>query len=75
MAIDDHPVEVLRRHFELENASAMPFAGAILTAHQTLPASVTVSSRQVGWSPKGLTRSWSGGSTVGAALCPTSSSH
>ncbi len=37
MAIDDHPVEVLRRHFELENASAMPFAGAILTALQAFP--------------------------------------
>ena len=37
MAIDDHPVEALRRHFELEDASAMPFAGAILTAFQTIP--------------------------------------
>jgi len=37
MAIDDHPVEVLRKHFELENASAMPFAGAIITALQAFP--------------------------------------
>ena len=36
MAIDDHPIEVLRRHFELENAYALPFAGAILTALQTV---------------------------------------
>lgn len=37
MAIDDHPIEVLRQHFELENASALPFAGPILTALQTIP--------------------------------------
>ena len=36
MAIDDHPTEVLRRHFELEDVYALPFAGAILTALQTV---------------------------------------
>ncbi len=35
MAIDDNPVDVLRRQFELEDTSSMPFEGVILTALQS----------------------------------------
>ncbi len=37
MAIDDNPVEVTRRLFELEDTSSMPFVGGILTALQSMP--------------------------------------
>jgi predicted transcriptional regulator len=37
VAIDDHPVEVLRRQLDLEDSSKMPFAEKILTALQSFP--------------------------------------
>ena len=48
MAIDDHPVEALRGHFELEDASAMPFCRSNSHGIPDNPASITVSPRQAG---------------------------